>query len=173
MTDTPMRLSFLKFKTKTYLKRNKAIRASLPYKHALNIGVVFSVEDKRKHDEIKDFIKRLEQDGKKVTVISFLPKNKDNYEFLFDFFTDNDLSFWGNITSSNASRFADTPFDLLYYLDISPNPLILNLMARSQAKCRIGKFWEKREPFFEMMIESKNGTRSLIDAMYRYTRVLK
>ena len=173
MTETPMRLSFLKYKTKSYLKRNNAIRVSLPYKQALNVGVIFSVEDRGKHDEIKDFIKRLEHDGKKVTVMSFLPHHKDNYEFLFDFFTEKDLSFWGNITSPGATRFADTPFDFLYYLDTDPNAFILNLIARSNARCRIGKFWANRESFFEMMIESANGTHGLIDAMYRYTSVLR
>jgi hypothetical protein len=167
-----MKLSFLKYKTDAYLKRNKAIRTSLPYKQALNVGIIFSVEDKGKHDEIKDFVKHLEQDGKHVKVMCFLPKNKDNYEFMFDFFTEKDLSFWGNITSSIASQFAETSFDFLYYLDTTPNPLILNLIARSKAKCRVGKFWEEGQPYFEMMIESKNGVHSLIETMYKYTKSL-
>jgi hypothetical protein len=168
-----MRLSFLKFKTNSYLKKNKAMRASLPYKQALSVGVIFSVEDKIKHDEVKEFVKRLELDGKQVKVICFLPRNKDNYEFMFDFFTDKDLSFWGHITSATATRFSDTPFDFLYYLDITPNPFILNLIARSKARCRVGRFWENSNAFFEMMIESKNGTKSLIDVMHQYTRALK
>ena len=166
-------MNLLKFNTNSYLKRNKALRVSLPYKQALNVGIIFSVEDKAKHDEIKDFIKRLEQDGKHVTVMSFLPKNKDNYEFLFDFFTDKDLSIWGQLTSNSATRFANNQFDLLYYIDITPNPFILNLLARSKAKCRVGKFWEKNQGFFEMMIETKDGLKSLIDVMYKYTSALK
>lgn len=173
MSEKEMRLSFLKYKTKSYLKRNSSIRVSLPYKQSMNVGVIFTVEDKAKHDDIKNFVKRLQQDGKKVTVISFLPNDKFNYEFLFDFFTHKDLSFWGNITSPTADKFANADFDLLYYLDNEPNALILNLIARSKAKCRVGKFWQDREPFFEMMIESRNGVRSLIDAMYQYTHVLR
>jgi hypothetical protein len=168
-----MKLSFLKLKTDSYLKKNKSIRVSLPYKQAMNIGIVFSVEDKTKHDEIKEFIRHLEQDGKQVKVVCFLPKNKDNYEFMFDFFTDKDLSFWGNITSSVATGFADTPFDFLYYLDTTPNPLILNLIARSKARCRVGRFWDRGQSFFELMFESNNGTRSLIETMYQYTKALR
>jgi hypothetical protein len=168
-----MRLSFLKFKTNSYLKKNKAMRANLPYKQALSVGVIFSVEDKVKHDEVKEFVKRLELDGKQVKVICFLPRNKDNYEFMFDFFTDKDLSFWGAITSATAMRFSNTPFDFLYYVDMTPNPFILNLIARSKAKCRVGRFWENSNAFFEMMIESKNGTKSLMDVMHQYTRALK
>lgn len=168
-----MKLSFLKLKTVSYLKKNKSLRTSLPYKQAMSIGIIFSVEDKTKHEEVKEFIRHLEQDGKQVKVVCFLPKNKDNYEFMFDFFTDKDLSFWGNITSSSAISFSDTAFDFLFYLDTTPNPLILNLIARSKARCRVGKFWDHGQSFFEMMIESKNGTRSLIETMYRYTKALK
>ena len=168
-----MKFSFLKYKTGSILKRNKSLRTSLPYKQAHSIGIIFSVEDKLKHDEIKEFVRHLEHDGKQVKVISFLPKNKDNYEFMFDFFTEKDLTFWGNINSTSANTFADTPFDFLYYLDTTPNPLILNIVARSKAKCRVGKFWEKNEPFFELMIESKNGHKGLIETMYRYTKALR
>ncbi|MFZ6013305.1 MAG: DUF6913 domain-containing protein, partial [Bacteroidota bacterium] len=152
-----MRLNFLKIKTKSLLKKNRSSRSNLPYKKAVTVGIIFSVEDKKKHDDVKELIRKLEHDGKQVKVISYLPKQKDNYEFLFDFFTEKDLSFWGNITSSSAVQFADTPFDFLFYLDTTPNPLILNVIARSKAKCRVGKFWSEAEPYFEMMIESKGG----------------
>ncbi len=168
-----MKLSFLNYKTKYYLKNNKAIRTSLPYKQALSAGVIFTVEDKLKHDQVKDFVRHLEHDGKHVTVICFLPKNKENYEFMYDFFTDKELSFWGNIESTSAAKFVDVPFDFLYYLDTTPNPLLLNLIARSKAKCRVGKFFETAGAFFELMIESKNGVKSLIEEMYRYTKTLK
>ena len=168
-----MNLRLLKLKTNSYLKRNKAMRVSLPYKQAVNVGVIFSVEDKAKHDHVKEFVRHLEQDGKKVKVMSFLPKNKDNYEFLYDFFTEKDFTFWGNVSSHGAARFAESSFDFLYYLDTTPNPLIMNLMARSKARCRIGKYWEDAQPYFEMMIEDKGSVRELIDAMYKYTLLLK
>lgn len=168
-----MKLNLLKYKTNKYLKSNTALRVSLPYKQASSVGIIFSVEDRAKHDEVKELVRKLEHDGKQVKVMSYLPKNKDNYEFMYDFFTDKDISFWGNITSESAIRFADMPFDFLFYLDINPNPLILNIIARSKAKCRVGKFWESGQRFFEFMIEVKNGTRTLIDGIYKYTSKLR
>jgi hypothetical protein len=167
-----MKLNFLKYKTKAYIKNNTTPRTSLPYKQAQNIGIIFSVEDRAKHDQVKDFVKRLELEGKQVKVIQYLPTNKDNYEFLYDFFTDKDLNMWGTIKSENAIRFSDTPFDYLFYLDITPNPLVLNLLARSKAKCRVGKFFPKGEPYFEFMLEVNDGTKSLIDTIHRYTSKL-
>lgn len=168
-----MKLKFLNIKTQGFLKKNKTLRLSLPYSEAKTIGLIFTVEDKDKHGHVKDLMKKLEHDGKQVQVIEYLPQKKQNYEFLFDFFTDQEVSFWGNVTSAAALKFSDISFDFLFYLDTKPNPLILNLLARSKAKCRIGRFWKEGEPYFEFMIEANNGTKGLIDGMYKYTSLLK
>ncbi|MBK5279757.1 MAG: hypothetical protein JJE09_12940 [Bacteroidia bacterium] len=163
----------MRWRTDLALKKNKSLRASLPYKQAKNIGIIFTVEDKQKHLDIKDLIHHFESDGKLVKVLEFLPKKKENYEFLFDFFSIDDLSFWGSINSSTAEKFSDTAFDYLLCVDNQSNPLLLNLLARCKARCRVGKFSENETAFFELMIESKGTTRGLIDHMYKYTKQLK
>ena len=168
-----MRLKLLNYKTRSFLRNNKTLRFNPSYKKAISIGVIFSVEDKQKHEGVKEFIRKLEHDGKQVKVMAYLPPEQENYDFLFDIFTKREVSFWGNITASNALLFADTPFDFLIYLDVSPNPLILNLIAKSCAKCRVGKFWDDGAPYFEMMIESNGSTKAFIDDVYRYTSVIK
>jgi hypothetical protein len=168
-----MKLNLLRYKTRLVARSNKALRTSLPYRQAIQIGLIFTAEDKQKHEEIKELVKRLEHEGKQVKVLSFLPKNKENYDFMFDFFSEADLSFWGNITNETANRFANVPFDFLFYLDTSPNPHILNIIARSQSKCRVGLYAPDLVPYFELMVEIKNGTRTLIDAIYRYTSRLR
>jgi hypothetical protein len=168
-----MKLKFLKYKTQSYLRHNKTPRSSEAYKKAVSVGVIFTVEDRQKHDQIKNLIRKLEHDGKQVKALAYLPPNQENYEFLFDFFTYREISFWGTITASSALTFTDTAFDFLLYLDAIPNELILNLIAKSKAKCRVGKFWTEGEPFFEMMIESKGDSKALIDDVYRYTTALR
>jgi len=170
---TGMTLNFLKKRTNALLRNNNTPRTNVPYKKAQQIGIIFSVEDKGKHENVKELIKKFEQDGKKVTVIQFLPENKDNYEFRFDFFTENDLSFLGKITSTGALKFADMPFDFLYYLDVIPNPMILYLLALSKAKCRVGKSWNDGRSSFEFMVESDANNKVMIDTMYKYTALLK
>lgn len=167
------KLNFLKMRTRSALRNNKSLRASIPYQQAQSIGIIFTVEDKQKHDDIKAFIHQLEHDGKKVKVLEFLPKKKENYEFLFDFFTIEDLSFWGSIKSDAATRFSETPFDFLFNIDTTPHPLILGLLARSKAHCRVGKFNEPESPYFEFMIEQNGTTKGLIDTMYKYTKQLR
>ena len=168
-----MKLKLLKVRTDWELKKNKASRSTVPYQQALNVGVIFTVEDKQKHDSVKEFIKKLEHDGKKVQVIEFLPEDRENYEFKFDFFSEKDLSFWGKITADNALRFSEAPFDFLFYIDINPNPFILYLLARGKARCRVGRSWEQGRQYFEFMIESINSNQSLIEGIYKYTSQLK
>ena len=170
---TGMKLNFLKRRTNVLLRNNSAPRTNVPYKKAQQIGIIFSVEDKMKHDNVKELIKKFEQDGKQVTVIEFLPENKDNYEFRFDFFTEKDVSFWGKITSTGALKFADTPFDFLYYLDTTPNVMILHLLALSKAKCRVGRSWDDGTHYFEFMVESVENIKVMIETMYKYTALLK
>lgn len=168
-----MKLNFLNIRTNNQLKKNKSLRSSIPYKQALTVGVLFTVEDKKKHDDIKEFIHKLEQDGKKVQVLEYLPVKKDNYEFMFDFFTINDISFWGKIESEKTLKFSDTPFDYLFCMDTERNPMVLYLLARSKAKCRVGRFQDQEKSFFELMIDSTGGTKNLIDSIYKYTAKVK
>lgn len=168
-----MKHTFLRWRTNKALRKNKSLRASTPYKRSNLVGIIFSVEDRQKHDDIKDLVKHLEQDGKQVKVLEFLPKKKDNYEFLFDFFTVEDLNFWGLIDNEKARKFADTQFDYLFYIDQEPNPLVLNLLAQSRAHCRVGRHNEGMEPYFELMIASQGTSRGLMDNIYKYTKQLR
>jgi hypothetical protein len=168
-----MKLNFLKSKTNSLLRRNKSSRSNLSYKHAKTIGLLFTVEDKQKHFIVKEFIKKLEHDGKIIQVLEYLPDKHDNYEFKFDFFSDKDISFWGNITSSSAIQFTDAPFDFLFYIDQLPNDLVLHLLARSKAKCRVGPRFDDGEKYLELMIGSTANTQALVDGMYKYTSQLR
>ncbi len=160
-------------RTRKALKKNSSLRASLPYQQAHLVGVLFTVEDKQKHLDVKEFIHLLEQDGKKVQVLEYLPLQKENYEFKFDFFTIKDLTFFGEINSAQAKIFLETPFDYLFYIDKEPNALTLYLMAASKAHCRVGRFVENDEPYFEMMIGQNGTTKGLIDTMYKYTKQIR
>lgn len=75
------KMNFLKMRTNSALKKNKAMRTSIPYKQAQSIGIIFTVEDKQKHHDIKEFVHQLEQEGKKVQVLEFLPEKKRTTSF--------------------------------------------------------------------------------------------
>ncbi len=67
----------------------------------------------------------------------------------------------------------DADFDFLYYIDLTPNPLILHLLARSKAKCRVGKNFDEGQSYLELAIDAVGNNQSLTDEMYKYTTQLK
>lgn len=168
-----MRQKILELRTLSALKKNKTVRATIPYTTARQIGILFTVEDRLKHQQVKDFISKLQHDGKEVHVLEFLPKKKDNPEFMFDFFTIQDLSFWGKINSGAADKFSKTNFDYLFNIDTQANLLIQNVLANCRALCRIGRYEEKSSLYYELMIETNGATQGLIDNMYEYTKKLR
>lgn len=165
---------FLSLRTKTTLKKDKIIRASTSFSDAKTIGIIFSADNKYKFDCIKQLKKDLENEGKTVEVLSYLAKGKDNYEFLFDFFTSRDISFWGRFTSTLVNKFIAQPFDFLFSVDIKSNIYIDNILACSHAKCRVGPFRENKSQFFELMININDSKpiSALINEMYHFTKRL-
>jgi hypothetical protein len=160
-------------RTRTALKKNKSLRASTPYAQARSFGIMFTVEDNQKHHAVKELVRMLEQDGKQAQVLEFLPRKKENPEFLFDFFSVQEVSVWGEVKSNKAIGFAEKAFDYIFYLDEQPNPFMMYLLARSKAHCRVGRYMELCEPYFEMMIEHAGTTKGLLDNMLKYTRQLR
>ncbi|MGK7397348.1 MAG: DUF6913 domain-containing protein [Candidatus Cyclobacteriaceae bacterium M3_2C_046] len=168
-----MKQRLVKFRTQQLLKRNKVKRYNINYAEAKSIGIIYSVEDKAKHEEIKKFIRTIELEGKVVDVISFLGKDKQNFEFMFDFFTEKDVSITGKFKPGSIHSFISKNYDYLFYIDSEPNYLIENILAQSQAKCRVGRFQQDKSSFFEMMIQQEQkNVKQLIEQMYHYTKTL-
>jgi len=167
--------SLVPFQTKLLIKRDRKLhkRGPVNYNDAKWIGILYSVEDRAKHDAITNFITLLEEEEKEVTVMTYLGKNKDNYDFKYDFFSAEHISIWGKINSPGVKKFVQKKFDLLLYLDYEPNPYLEPILVLSQAKCRVGRFGEEtKNDLFELMIKLEKGsTRQLIDQLHHYTKV--
>jgi hypothetical protein len=89
-----------------------------------------------------------------------------------------DLRLWGAITHPQARDFVNTPFDYLYQVDLQGHPMVDYLLAKSQAKCRVGYYDTSRTGLFEMMVKfdkrtTGNDLDSLIAQMVHYTQLLK
>ena len=144
---------FLNLRTKSVLRNNDSLRESKSFRKAKYVGIIFMIEGLDKHKAVKQFIKDLEGEGKQVEVLTFLGKGKDNHEFLFDFVSPGDVSFWGNITNERALGFAEKEFDYLLNFDTTRNDVIEHILARSKAKCRVGCFVGENVEFFEFMVQ--------------------
>lgn len=156
------------------LAKKHVRECSLPYDKAKDIGIIFTVDDLDKHMQVKEFIKKIKQSKKNVEVLCYLPKDKENYEFIFNFFTEKDISFWGSFTNNDVLNFTNRPFDFLFCLDCNPNPLVESVMAMTKASCRVGCYSSGKDQYYELMIQPKRPTtENLVDEIFRYVKILR
>ena len=161
----------LPWKTKILAKKNLSARDTVDFRESKYIGILFSVEDRHKHDLIINLVERLEEGNKKVEVLTFLGKDRENYDFKYDFFTIKDLSWTGKLNASNVIDFSNKKFDYLFYLDVEPSLLLESVLAMSKSKCRVGPCTEPpHSDFYELMIriENKTDIGSFIDQVFFY-----
>ena len=167
--------NLIPYQTQLLIKKDRKLnkRGPVNYEQAKWIGILYSVEDRAKHDVISAFVERLEEEGKKVEVMTFLGKDKDNYDFKFDFFSPEHINLFGKIKAPNVKEFVEKKFDFLFYIDYEPNPYLEPVLVLSQAKCRVGRLGnETKNELFELMIKLEKGSISqLIEQLHHYTKV--
>ena len=164
---------FVNYRTRSQLKNNSAFRGSVLYEDAKLVGILYTAEDLTKHDVVKDLVKKFESDGKTVKVLSYLPKDVQNFEFRFNFFTQKEISAFGTFTSEDVKTFIQQPFNYLLYLDFESTPIMQYILASSRAQCRVGNYEEANRRFCDLMVAPQQANyKSLAHEMYKYTRVL-
>lgn len=163
----------LSYKTNRFLKQNHAIRTSVPYVQAKNIGIIFSNDSPDKTTLAEDLKSLFLVDGKRVKVLAY-DRNVEVQHLPFESFSNKDLSFWGNFTKQSIDNFSDTTFDFLYCLDKNPGEIIKNILAKSKAKCRVGVCddFEAYQKTFELIVQTANDS-SIIESVYSYTKNIR
>ncbi|MFY0627265.1 MAG: hypothetical protein JXR07_13275 [Reichenbachiella sp.] len=164
----------VKLKTKFALKRNDAIRISDGFQNAKKIGVIYTQSVDLDMEVVNEFIKKLESAGKTVQTITFISKVKKTDSFDFPFFTENDFSANGKWRKPEVENFKKEAFDYLISLDQETNKYTRNILASSKAKCRVGKFEEGFDQYFELMIDhSDNNFEAFIDQLFHYLKSVR
>lgn len=148
-------------------------RETLNYVDTKYIGILFNIKNESHHQALNDFVHQLEKDGKKVSALAYFEREGSNpYDFKFEFFRKKDISSLGTIKSEQVDNFASMRFDYLYCINIDPFPAFDNILLHSQAKCRIGKFFENKINYFDFMLHLKDEGQEdiLIKEMLHYTK---
>lgn len=160
----------LSYKTNRFIKLNQDIRKSVPYVESKNIGIIFSNDDSEKSIYAEKLKSLLNEDRKQIKVLAY-DRNVEVKHLPFESFSKKDINFWGSFTNQSIDNFAGTSFDFLICLDNNPNEIIRNLLAKSQAKCRVGicDNFENYSKLFELVIQSSNDV-NLVDNVYAYTK---
>ena len=166
--------SFLQRRTARLLSEQESSRKTVSYDKAKKIGVLFTQSDRNKYLAVRNLIKSFKNDGKEVEVLCFLNKGGENYDFLYDYITSNDVGLWGKMQSSSALKFSKLDFDYLFYLDLKGNLYLENVMAMTKASCRIGFYKKKNDSLLDLMINinGKTAIEDAIEQVLYYTKKL-
>ena len=162
---------FLSFRTSSSLKRSNISRRTSGFRESLSIGILYTYSNKHNFELVNDLINRLKKEGKQVTPITHIVKMGPNDTYNFPFFNSSDVDFWGKWKSDEVNSFLNKSFDYLLSLDLNTNNMTQNILAKSKAKCRVGRFEEGKSDYFEMMIDHKeNNYDQFIDQVFHYIK---
>lgn len=133
--------------------KNESPTASVGYREALKIGLIFRYLNDVHYQRIVRFSKEFVIDRKDVSILAFYPKPTVPPEPGLPAFTTKNLSFWGKLTSEEIELFLQQQYDFLINLDLEPHDFVDNILSRVQAKCKIGHYKVQREIFYQLMIQ--------------------
>ncbi|WP_143520039.1 hypothetical protein [Reichenbachiella sp. 5M10] len=156
------------------MKKHKEGRGSGGYAEAKSVGILYSYSTEGNHNSTNELIKRIENEGKTVKVMTFISGAKKTDTYAFPYFSEKDLSTSGKWTKREVEDFKNEPFDYLLSLDKGIDKYSKNILASSPAKCRVGRFAEGVSEYFEMMINhDDDGFASLLNQMHHYIKKVR
>lgn len=162
--------------TRFVSKRKIAPRSNVGLNKATTIGVLYSYESPAKHEAVQRFIRDLKNLDKNVSVLCYTARKDRIYptSYLRYAFGHKAITILGKVKSDRIKKFTETSFDYLFHLDLTTNPVLDCLVAKHQAKCRVGHFDPTRKNLFEVMVKVNRTTPSedikrLASQMLHYT----
>ncbi|NMM48025.1 DUF6913 domain-containing protein [Marinigracilibium pacificum] len=168
-----LNIKLLQLRNSQLVKSQYSNRPNTSFKDSKSIGIIFTSEGKTKFNSIKAFVKSLQDLNKNVDVLCFVPKNEENHEFKYDYFSENNLTLSGIIESEEVKKFEKQPFDYLYLLDFNINPFIMNVVLKSNAVCRVGFFSDESSQILDFMINASGNDYSReFEELLKYTKDL-
>ena len=165
---------FIERNTKRAIKKSTVSRDNISFKKAQSIGIIYSWEGKRKAEIINEFAKEMEMSGKKVQILCYSRVDLKIVPVEVDFFSEKDFDNFGNLKNEKLKNFKNLRFDFLYHLDTLPNVYIDNIMALSNARCRVSRADYTRKDLYDFMIQIRGhvGIEKLCHEILHYTKAL-
>lgn len=144
--------------TKAYLGR-KSIRMFLKNKtreveacnvsEAKSIGILFNATHQVSFEIVKALVKDLSTKKNKIDVLGFVDSKHliDHYLYRkgFDFFTQSQLNWYYKPIVENVEKFIEKPYDILIDLSLDDPFPIHYIIACSQAKFKVGRYYEGQD----------------------------
>ena len=123
---------------------------------AKSIGIIYNATEYVSFEIIRNLVKDLSQDARKVAVLGYVDSKKliDHYLYRkgFDFFSKNELNWYSRPVSPVVEEFIKEPFDLLINLSLEDYFPIRYITALSPARFKTGRF-SPDDVYLDLMID--------------------
>lgn len=163
---------------KRAIKKMKSGRTSPGYAESNSVLLFFTSEGNQKLALVKGLQNRMEKEGKKVKCLYLLLKEEDKPDVHMDdgmekLFPE-DFSLFGDIDKPEVRELLNEEFDYLIHADLAASIYTDLVVAKSNAVCRIGRYFEGREIEYDMMVKVDEPSKInyLLDQLYHYTKAL-
>jgi hypothetical protein len=174
----PIKEKILSLYTRRLIKTGRVVRTNVGFQQAQSMGILYSADTPKKNEAVLHLAAQLKKMGKQVTGLCYATAPIQATNLTFPTIIHRDIRLWGIITHPQAHAFVNTPFDYLFQVDLVGHPMLDYLLAKSQAKCRIGYYDTLRTNLFEMMVTLNkkpdgNEIDDLTAQMIHYAQLLK
>src|ERR1035437_4331026 len=124
------------------------------------VGILFDATNPDDLEIVKRYVVYMREHRKKVKAIGFFNTKEIpalTYSKLeYDFLSAKELNWFGKPNSAVVKNFIQEDFDLLIDLNVHDHFVLKYISALSKAKFKVGKYNEKDESIYDMMIDADN-----------------
>lgn len=152
-------------------------RKSTNLEDARTIGLLYYLSDENTYKEIEEFLKVLVDNNLKVRVACYTDNKIQPHYFIpklsQDILIPKDLNWYGKPEKMFVRDFLTEKFDILIDLSLREHYPLLYLAALSQSALKIGRFDERHQEFFDMMIHTSDDTtlKEFTDQILHYLKM--
>ncbi len=134
--------------------------------NAKSVGILFYIENESDFKRLLSFVKVLKGDYgvRNVSSLALYSENEEPFflqsKLSFDFFLPSDLNWKREPLKPVCSTFVQEEFDLLIDLTEDFNIPLRNLLLKSKAKFKVGRYSEENQTFYDLMINAEGANFS-------------
>jgi hypothetical protein len=134
---------------RNYLKINKRSVKACNLQEAKSIGILFNATHQVSFEIVKALVKDISNRKNSVEVLGYVDSKQliDHYLYRkgFEFFTQAQLNWYYKPIEANVQKFIEQPFDILIDLSLDDPFPIHYIIACSQAKFKVGRYYEGQD----------------------------
>lgn len=174
-----MKTLSLPYVTNKALKEAHNDEGSLQYAACKTILIIFTADgNDAKFHQIRRLQEKFQADKKSVSFLYVLLRDEDRPDGALDdhmiSVEKKDIGMFGDIKDERVNHTLGQTYDFIINGDLIPNIYSDYLLAKSKSKCKIGRFFDDHDKFYDLMIQTNESSdhEYYINQVYHYIKQL-